>query len=98
MKSAYDILIAPILSEKSTDRLSENKYTFRVAKKANKAEIKRAVEEAFEGVKVSKVNTINMRGKTVRMGMRVGKRSDWKKAIVTLAEDSKPIEFFEGME
>lgn len=97
MKSPYDILMAPVISEQSMDEMGHNKYTFRVAKKANKAEIKAAVEAAFDGVKVAKVNTINMRGKTRRMGKTVGKTSDWKKAVVTLTADSKSIEFFEGM-
>lgn len=93
----YDIIIAPIVTERSMADAAEGKYTFRVAKKANKVQIRYAVEKAFEGVKVKKVNTINMRGKTKRTGMHVSKTSDWKKAIVTLAEDSKQIEFFEGV-
>ncbi|MDY3052748.1 MAG: 50S ribosomal protein L23 [Ndongobacter sp.] len=97
MKSPYDILLKPVISEESMGRMEQNKYTFRVAKDANKAEIKSAVEAAFEGVKVAKVNTINMRGKTRRMGRYVGRTSDWKKAVVTLTSDSKSIEFFENM-
>ena len=97
MLSPYDIILAPVITEKSMDMIQEQKYTFKVLKTANKAQIKEAVEKAFEGVKVKSVNTMNMRGKTIRTGMRVGKRSDWKKAIVTLAEGSKSIEFFEGL-
>lgn len=98
MKSPYDILIAPIITERAMDQMSENKYTFRVHPTANKAEIRDAVEQAFEGVKVKKVSTMNRRGKTRRVGYHYGKDSDWKKAIVTLTADSKTIEFFEGME
>lgn len=97
MKTAYDVILAPIVTEKSMDLMNENKYTFRVNTKANKAEIKKAVEEIFDGVKVKSVNTMNMTGKTKRFGMYEGKRVDWKKAIVTLTDDSKTIEFFEGM-
>lgn len=97
MKSPYDIVLSPIVTEKSMDLLNDNKYTFRVAKNANKAEIKTAVEAIFDGVKVESVNTINMLGKTKRVGMKVGKRIDWKKAIVTLKEGSKTIEFFENI-
>ncbi|MDO5026881.1 MAG: 50S ribosomal protein L23 [Tissierellia bacterium] len=97
MKSPYDIVLSPIVTEKSMDLLNENKYTFRVAKDANKSEIKKAVEAIFDGVKVESVNTMNMLGKTKRVGMKVGKRIDWKKAIVTLKEGSKTIEFFENI-
>ena len=76
--------------------LQENKYTFKVAKNANKIEIAKAVEELF-GVKVAKVNTMNVRGRAKRMGMSRGYTPDWKKAIITLAEGSKTIEFFDGM-
>ncbi len=98
MKTPYDILLAPVVTERTMDQMSENKYTFRVDNKANKAEIKKAVETAFDGVKVKSVNTINMRGKTRRAGNHVYVASNWKKAIVTLASDSKSIELFEGME
>ena len=74
----------------------ENKYTFKVAKKANKIEIAKAVEELF-GVKVAKVNTMNVRGRAKRMGLHSGYTASWKKAIVTLTADSKTIEFFDGM-
>lgn len=97
MKSPYDIVLSPIVTEKSMDILNDNKYTFRVTKNANKAEIKTAIESIFDGVKVESVNTMNMLGKTKRVGMKVGKRVDWKKAIVTLKEGSKTIEFFENI-
>ena len=91
-----DIIIAPVITEKSVAGLSEKKYTFRVADGANKIEIAKAVEEIF-GVKVAKVNTISMKGRKRRMGRFEGYTSDWKKAVVTLTEDSKTIEFFDGM-
>ena len=94
--NARDIILAPVITEKSVAGLSEKKYTFRVADGANKIEIAKAVEEIF-GVKVAKVNTISMKGKKRRMGRFEGYTSDWKKAVVTLTEDSKTIEFFDGM-
>ena len=94
--NAHDIIIRPIITEKSMMGIAEKKYTFKVDVNANKVEIKKAVEEIF-GVKVEKVNTINVLGKFKRMGVHVGKRADWKKAIVKLTDDSKTIEFFEGM-
>lgn len=96
MKTAHDIIIAPIITEKSIDGIEGKKYTFKVATYANKAEIKSAVEEIF-GVKVSKVNTMNMRGQEKRMGRYSGYTAAWKKAIVTLKKDSKSIEFFDGL-
>ncbi len=93
---AQDIIVRPIITEKSMDGLADRKYTFEVAKNANKIEIKKAVEVLF-GVKVSKVNTISVKGKKKRMGRSEGYTSDWKKAVVTLTEDSKTIEFFDGM-
>ena len=96
MKTAQDIIIAPVITEASMAAISQKKYTFRVMKKVNKQEIAAAVEELF-GVKVAKVNTINVRGRSKRMGLHVGKTADWKKAIVTLKADSKGIEFFESM-
>ena len=96
MKTAQDIIIAPVITEASMAAISQKKYTFRVMKKVNKQEIAKAVEELF-GVKVEKVNTINVRGRSKRMGLHVGKTADWKKAIVTLKADSKGIEFFESM-
>lgn len=95
MKTAHDIIIKPVITEDSMDRLQDKKYTFKVAKDANKIEIAKAVEEIF-GVKVAKVNTISVKGKQKRMGRYVGYRPDWKKAIVTL-EGDKTIEFFDGM-
>ena len=92
----YDIIIKPIISEKSMDQSADKKYTFKVALGANKIEIKKAVEEIF-GVKVESVNTMNMLGKVKRMGRNEGRRASWKKAIVKLTADSKTIEFFEGM-
>ncbi len=97
MTTPYDIIIEPIITEESMDAMAERKYTFKVDKRANKSEIKKAVEKIF-GVKVAKVNTINMKGKKKRVGLSVGKTPDWKKAIVTLTEDSKEIEFFEGLQ
>jgi len=94
--NARDIIIAPVITEKSVAALSEKKYTFRVADGANKVEIAKAIESIF-GVKVAKVNTISMKGKKRRMGRYEGYTSDWKKAVVTLTEDSKTIEFFDGM-
>lgn len=96
MKAPQDIILKPVITEKSMDELQAGKYTFKVATDANKAEIKKAVEALFN-VKVAKVNTMNCNGKEKRVGRFVGKTSDWKKAIVTLTEDSKTIEFFEGM-
>lgn len=96
MISPHDIIIKPIITEDSMDKMEDNKYSFKVAVDANKSEIKKAVEAIFD-VKVVKVNTMNMKGKKKRVGQHVGRTSDWKKAIVTLTEDSKAIEFFEGM-
>ena len=97
MKTAYDIIKRPIITEQSMEAATFKKYTFEVAKDANKIEIAKAVEEIF-GVKVAKVNTLNMQGKVKRMGRYPeGRRPSWKKAMVTLTADSKSIEFFEGM-
>ena len=95
--NARDIILAPVITEKSVAVLGEKKYTFRVADGANKIEIAKAVEEIFEGTKVAKVNTISMKGKKRRMGRYEGYTSDWKKAVITLTEDSKTIEFFDGL-
>ncbi len=84
-----EIIVAPIVTEKSNDLLQEGKYTFKVNKKATKVEIAKAVEKLFE-VKVLKVNTMNVNGKKKRVGYHVGKTSDWKKAIVTI--DTNPEE------
>ena len=94
MKTAYDIIKRPIITEQSMAAATEKKYTFEVAKEI---EIAKACEEIF-GVKVAKVNTLNMQGKVKRMGRYPeGRRPHWKKAMVTLTQDSKSIEFFEGM-
>lgn len=99
--NAYDILQKPVISERSMDKIYDKagneikKYTFRVPKTVNKVEIKKAVEEVFPGVKVAKVNTMNVLGKVKRMGRYEGRRASWKKAIITLTDDSKEIEFFE---
>ena len=96
MKTAYDIIIKPVITEQSMEATEEKKYVFQVAIDANKIEIKKAIEEIF-GVKVEKVNTIRMDGKEKRMGVHIGRRASWKKAMVKLTADSKTIEFFEGM-
>ncbi len=96
MKTAQDIILAPIITEKSMSGIADKKYTFKVAKDANKIEIAEAVAQLFK-VDVAKVNTINVRGKQKRMGRYSGYTAAWKKAIVTLKADSKPIEFFDGL-
>lgn len=97
MKTAYDIIIRPVITEQSMEDLDIKKYTFEVAKDANKVEIKKAIEEIF-GVTVIKVNTINVRGKEKRTGAYPkGYSATWKKAVVKLSADSKNIEIFEGM-
>ena len=96
MKTAYDIIKKPVLTERSMSGIAESKYVFEVATSANKVEIKKAIEEIF-GVKVASVNTVKLPGKWKRMGVHTGKTSAKKKAIVTLTADSKPIEIFEGM-
>ena len=95
-KLAQDIILRPIITEESMMGVSDKKYTFKVAKDANKIEIAKAVEELF-GVKVSKVNTMNVRGHLRRQGMHQGYTASLKKAIVTLTEASKTIDFFDGM-
>ena len=97
MKTAYDIIIKPVITEQSMEATEDKKYVFQVAIDANKVEIKKAVEEIF-GVKVASVNTLNVPAKAKRMGAgRPGTTRAWKKAYVTLTADSKTIEFFEGM-
>ena len=96
MKTPYDIILQPIVTEKSMDDAAQKKYTFKVAKTANKTEIKNAVEAAF-GVTVEKVNTANFDGKLKRQGRTQGMTPSYKKAIVKLTESSKAIEFFEGI-
>ena len=93
----YDVIIRPVITEKSMADMGEKKYTFLVHPEANKTQIKEAVEKMFEGTKVKSVNTINMDGKKKRRGMVVGKTAKTKKAIVALTEDSKDIEIFEGL-
>lgn len=94
--TAQDIVIRPIITERSMSGIAMKKYTFEVAKDATKIDIARAVEELF-GVQVQKVNTLHVRGRLRRQGRSQGYTPSWKKAIVTLKEDSKAIEFFEGM-
>ena len=95
--TSYDIIRKPVITEKTMNDMAENKYTFIVDINSNKSQIKRAVEEVF-GVKVANVQTLRTMGKTKRMGVHVGKRADYKKAIITLSEDSIAIEFFEGLQ
>ena len=97
MKFVQDIIIRPLITEQSMDLIAERKYSFEVAKDATKPEIAKAVEAMFEGTKVASVNTINMKAKSKRVRYVEGKTASWKKAIVTLTEDSETIEFFEGM-
>lgn len=92
---SYDIIRRPIITEQSMDQTADRKYTFEVAKSANKIEIKKAVEEIFK-VEVEKVTTMNYDGKPKRQGVFAGKRADWKKAVVKLKEGSKTIELFEN--
>ena len=97
MKSIYDVIIRPIITEQSMEQSDLKKYAFEVAVDANKIEIARAIEGIF-GVKVEKVTTLNMKGKAKRVGRYPeGYRKSWKKAVVKLTADSKTIEFFEGM-
>lgn len=96
MKTVYDIIIRPIITEASMDMTADKKYVFEVRKDATKPEIANAVEKMFK-VKVAYVNTISMKRKPKRLGVHEGYTSEWKKAIVQLTEDSETIEFFEGM-
>ena len=93
--TSHDIIKRPIITEQSMEQVADKKYTFEVAKSANKIQIKKAVEEIFK-VKVQNVTTINYMGKTKRMGVHIGKRADWKKAVVKLTADSKTIDIFEN--
>jgi large subunit ribosomal protein L23 len=95
MMDTHQIILRPLITEKNTNLMAFNKYSFEVARDANKPQIKRAVEEIFN-VTVTKVHTMNMRGKMRRRGMKFGYTADWKKAIVTLAEGDR-IELFEGV-
>ena len=93
----YDVILKPVVTEKSMNVMADKKYTFMVHPDATKSQVTEAVEKMFEGTKVKKVNTMNIAGKTKRRGMTFGKTSKSKKAIVTLTEDSKDIEIFEGL-
>jgi len=97
MRTSYDVILRPIITEQSMEQTDLKKYVFEVARDAGKIEIKKAVEEVF-GVKVAKVNTLIMKGKEKRRGRHpAGYQANWKKAVVRLTDDSKTIEFFEGM-
>ncbi|MBQ3934823.1 MAG: 50S ribosomal protein L23 [Clostridia bacterium] len=96
MKTAYDVILKPVITEAAIANIHQKKYTFRVANDASKTEIKNAVEEIFK-VDVERVTVINMKRKPKRMGYNYGYTSAWKKAIVKLTEDSKTIEFFDSM-
>ena len=93
----YDVILKPVVTEKSMLAMAEKKYTFFVHPEANKAQIKEAVEKMFEGTKVEKVNTMNIKGKKKRCGMVVGRTAKQKKAIVKLTEESADIQVFEGL-
>ena len=93
----YDVILKPVITERSMNAMADKKYTFYVHVDANKTQIKEAVEKMFEGTKVKSVNTINLDGKEKRRGRTVGKTAAKKKAVVTLTEDSKDIEIFEGL-
>ena len=97
MKSYADIIVRPLITEKSMDGVGVKRYSFEVQKDATKAEIANAVEAMFKKTKVVKVNVINMKKKPKRYGVHFGYTSEWKKAVVTLSEDSAPIAFFESM-
>ena len=93
----YDVILKPVITEKSMNAMGDKKYTFFVHPEATKTQIKEAVEKMFEGTKVKSVNTMNIDGKKRRRGMTVGKTAKSKKAIVALTEDSKDIEIFQGL-
>ena len=93
----YDVILKPVITEKSMNAMGDKKYTFFVHPEATKTQIKEAVERMFEGTKVKSVNTMNIDGKKRRRGMTVGKTAKSKKAIVALTEDSKDIEIFQGL-
>ncbi|MCM1495865.1 MAG: 50S ribosomal protein L23 [Bacteroides sp.] len=93
----YDVILKPVVTEKSMNAMADKKYTFLVHPDATKSQVKEAVEKMFEGTKVAKVNTMNYDGKTKRRGMVYGKTAKTKKAIVQLTADSKDIEIFEGL-
>ena len=93
----YDVILKPVITEKSMAGMGDKKYTFYVHTEANKTQIKEAVEKMFDGVRVASVNTINLDGKNRRRGVVTGKTAKSKKAIVQLTEDSKDIEIFSGL-
>ena len=93
----YDVILRPVITEKSMNGMADKEYTFQVHPDADKSQIKEAVEKMFEGAKVARVNTINCQGKNKRRGMVVGKTARTKKAIVKLTEDSKEIEIYQGL-
>ena len=93
----YDVILKPVVTEKSMNEMADKKYTFMVHPEANKSQIKEAVEKMFEGAKVKSVNTMNIGGKRKRRGMTFGLTAKTKKAIVSLTEDSKDIEIFQGL-
>ncbi len=93
----YDVILKPVITEKSMEAMGEKKYTFLVHPEANKTQIKEAVEKMFDGVKVAKVNTMNCDGKKKRRGLVIGKTAKTKKAIVQLTAESKDIEIFAGL-
>lgn len=97
MKNPHDIILRPVLTEKGYDGIAEKRYIFEVAVDANKVEIKKALEKVFPSIKIARVNTLRTLGKIKRQGAHSGRTAEVKKAYVILAEDSKPIEFFEGM-
>lgn len=96
MTTPYDVIIKPVITERSMDDAANKKYTFKVATKANKTQVKLALEEIF-GVEIAKVNIMNVLGKVKKQGKNVGRTAASKKAIVTLTEKSKEIEFFQGL-
>ena len=93
----YDVILTPVITEKSMNAMADKKYTFYVHTDATKTQVKEAVEKMFEGTKVAKVNTMNLEGKNRRRGMTIGKTAKKKKAIVQLTEDSADIEIFAGL-
>ena len=97
MKNPHDIILRPVLTEKGYDGIADKRYVFEVAIDANKVEIKKALEQVFPSIKIARVNTLRTMGKIKRQGAHAGRTPEVKKAYVVLAEDSKPIEFFEGM-
>ena len=93
----FDVILKPVVTEKSMNAMADKKYTFLVHPEANKSQVREAVEKMFPGTKVDKVNTMNIQGKTKRRGMTFGKTAKTKKAIVKLTADSKEIEIFSGL-